>query len=120
MASTTEGRAEKAPSYTSSTTDVPAPASDGQGESAIPADKEEEAVENIVDDWETDPDNARNWPKRKKWLMVFIVRTNTHRLSLTWSLNTMTTDSTVHAYTTTGELYDGTWPLRNRYGIPYN
>ncbi|KAI3619652.1 mfs multidrug [Moniliophthora roreri] len=45
----------------------------GHGESAIPADKEEEALENVEDDWENDPMNARNWPKRKKWVAVFIV-----------------------------------------------
>ncbi|KAF9266834.1 multidrug resistance protein 4 [Marasmius fiardii PR-910] len=33
-----------------------------------------QAVEGEVeDDWETDPTNARNWPKRKKWIMVTIV-----------------------------------------------
>jgi hypothetical protein len=45
----------------------------GHGESAIPVDKKEEAVENIEDDWENDPINARNWPTKKKWTMVAII-----------------------------------------------
>lgn len=46
----------------------------GHGPSAIPEDKNEEAFENTLEDWEDDPENARNWPARKKWLMVSIVR----------------------------------------------
>ncbi|KAG6830112.1 hypothetical protein H0H92_002161 [Tricholoma furcatifolium] len=34
---------------------------------------EKAAVEVEEDDWETDPDNARNWSSRKKWTAVFIV-----------------------------------------------
>ncbi|KAK7060842.1 hypothetical protein VNI00_000575 [Paramarasmius palmivorus] len=45
----------------------------GYGESAIPVDKKEEALENVEDDWENDPENARNWPRRKKWVAVSIV-----------------------------------------------
>ncbi|KAJ2914534.1 hypothetical protein MD484_g5878, partial [Candolleomyces efflorescens] len=45
----------------------------GHGESALPADKEGEAIENIEDDWECDPENARNWPSSKKWTAVSIV-----------------------------------------------
>ncbi|KAF8967302.1 multidrug resistance protein 4 [Flammula alnicola] len=44
-----------------------------QSESAFPEDKIEEALENLGDDWEDDPDNARNWPSRKKWTAIFIV-----------------------------------------------
>ncbi|KAG6868527.1 hypothetical protein C0993_001415 [Termitomyces sp. T159_Od127] len=36
----------------------------GHGESALPEDKVEEALENEADDWENDPENARNWPWR--------------------------------------------------------
>lgn len=37
--------------------------------------KVEAVLENAEDDWENDPDNARNWNSRKKWTAVFIVRT---------------------------------------------
>ncbi|KAF8966604.1 multidrug resistance protein 4 [Flammula alnicola] len=47
--------------------------SPGHGESALPEDKIEESLENLEDDWEDDPDNARNWPLRKKWTAVCIV-----------------------------------------------
>ncbi|GAW09498.1 mfs multidrug [Lentinula edodes] len=45
----------------------------GHGESAIPTDKKEEEIENLQDDWEDDPINARNWPSSKKWTSVAIV-----------------------------------------------
>lgn len=45
----------------------------GHGESALPEDKKGEEVENIEDDWECDPANARNWSSRKKWTAVTIV-----------------------------------------------
>ncbi|KAI0650616.1 multidrug resistance protein 4 [Trametes meyenii] len=45
----------------------------GEGESAFPEDKKEEAFENAEDDWAHDPINPRNWPFGKKWLMVSIV-----------------------------------------------
>lgn len=48
----------------------PAP---GHGESAIPADPKEEQEENVLDDWEDDPDNARNWPASKKWTSIAVV-----------------------------------------------
>ncbi|RDB30839.1 hypothetical protein Hypma_005829 [Hypsizygus marmoreus] len=47
--------------------------SPGHGESALPEDKEEEAVENVEDDWEDDPENARNWSFRRKWTAVAII-----------------------------------------------
>ncbi|TFK38130.1 multidrug resistance protein 4 [Crucibulum laeve] len=46
---------------------------EGHGESALPEDKKEEAIENLEDDWENDPENARNWSSGKKWLAVCIV-----------------------------------------------
>ncbi|KAG5650905.1 hypothetical protein H0H81_010579, partial [Sphagnurus paluster] len=49
------------------------PLSPGHGESALPEDKVEEAVENIEDDWEHDPANARNWSWGRKWTAVGIV-----------------------------------------------
>jgi len=45
----------------------------GHGESALPEDKEEEALENIEEDWENDPINPRNWSPGKKWTAVGIV-----------------------------------------------
>lgn len=71
-------------SNASSTTNIPDKAtpvidhtpferSPGEGESALPADKAEEALENAEDDWEHDPANARNWTAGKKWSAVAIV-----------------------------------------------
>ncbi|KAI0832553.1 multidrug resistance protein 4 [Trametes gibbosa] len=45
----------------------------GEGESAFPEDKKEEALENAEDDWTHDPINPRNWSFRKKWIMISIV-----------------------------------------------
>jgi len=45
----------------------------GHGESALPEDKEGEAVENLEEDWECDPENPRNWPAGKKWRAVSAV-----------------------------------------------
>lgn len=45
----------------------------GEGESAIPEDKKEEALENEEDDWAHDPANPRNWSFKKKWTMTGIV-----------------------------------------------
>ena len=33
----------------------------------------ESSPEEYEDNWETDPDNPRNWPKSKKWIAVTIV-----------------------------------------------
>lgn len=46
----------------------------GEGQSAIPEDKKEEALENAEDDWAHDPINPRNWTPSKKWTAVSIVR----------------------------------------------
>ncbi|KNZ78710.1 hypothetical protein J132_10815 [Termitomyces sp. J132] len=45
----------------------------GHGESALPEDKVEEALENEEHDWENDPENARNWSWGEKWTAVSIV-----------------------------------------------
>ncbi|CCL99688.1 uncharacterized protein FIBRA_01709 [Fibroporia radiculosa] len=45
----------------------------GEGESAIPEDKKEEALENAEDDWAHDPANPRNWTLGKKWTTVAII-----------------------------------------------
>ena len=47
-------------------------------ESAIPEDKKEELLENLEDNWESDPENARNWSAYKKWVAVSIVMSNIH------------------------------------------
>ncbi|KAF8966560.1 multidrug resistance protein 4 [Flammula alnicola] len=66
-------------SKTSSLTDedvgseTTAQVSPGQGESAIPEDKKEEAIENLEDDWANDPENARNWPLFRRWVAMCIV-----------------------------------------------
>jgi len=41
----------------------------GRGDGALP-ENEKDAIE---DDWENDPENARNWSFRKKWTTVSIV-----------------------------------------------
>lgn len=44
----------------------------GHEESAMPEDKEFPEI--VEDNWENDPENARNWPAYKKWVSVSIVR----------------------------------------------
>ncbi|KAJ3496187.1 hypothetical protein NLJ89_g10521 [Agrocybe chaxingu] len=39
----------------------------------MPQDKKEEALENLENDWENDPANARNWPTAKRWTAMLIV-----------------------------------------------
>ena len=57
------------------TSNVPAATlTGGEGQSAIPEDKKEEALENAEDDWAHDPINPRNWTPAKKWTAVSIVR----------------------------------------------
>ncbi|KAH8103383.1 major facilitator superfamily domain-containing protein [Cristinia sonorae] len=46
---------------------------DGEGESAVPEDKQADAIENLEDDWAHDERNPRNWPRGRKWGMTFIV-----------------------------------------------
>ena len=38
-----------------------------------PEDKVKEALKNLEDDWEKDPDNARNWSFGRKWTTIGIV-----------------------------------------------
>ncbi|KAF9023698.1 multidrug resistance protein 4 [Hymenopellis radicata] len=47
--------------------------SNGHGESAIPVDRKEEEVERHEDEWEDSDKNPRNWPSRRKWIIVSIV-----------------------------------------------
>jgi hypothetical protein len=56
------------------TPELPSKFHAGHGESALPDDKVEEALENREEDWENDPENARNWSLTKKWTAVSIVR----------------------------------------------
>ena len=46
----------------------------GHEESEELKEKKEETLENLDDNWETDPANARNWPTYKKWVSMSIVR----------------------------------------------
>jgi hypothetical protein len=50
----------------------------GQGESAPPEDKREEAMKNLEEDWQDDQANPRNWPFRKKWTAVAVVSEYTY------------------------------------------
>ncbi|KAL6309751.1 multidrug resistance protein 4 [Sparassis latifolia] len=43
---------------------------EGEGLSAFPEDKKEEALESAEDDWAHDPANPRNWAFGRKWRMV--------------------------------------------------
>jgi len=45
--------------------DIPA----GQGESSLP----DKTLQNLDDEWEHDPANARNWSWKKKWTATAIV-----------------------------------------------
>lgn len=49
--------------------------------SAIPAGQKVEAPPDEVA-WEDDPENARNWPSKKKWIAVSIVRSSVSAVSL--------------------------------------
>ncbi|KAH9938543.1 multidrug resistance protein 4 [Fomitopsis serialis] len=49
------------------------PLKGGEGDSAIPADTKQEALENAEEDWAHDPANPRNWKFGKKWTMTAIV-----------------------------------------------
>lgn len=47
----------------------------GHAESALPGDRDAEALAQMEEDWGCDPQNARNWPAAQKWLAVSIVST---------------------------------------------
>ncbi|KAG5219728.1 multidrug resistance protein [Salix suchowensis] len=78
MSLTEETRPATAASYASSATNVPTTElpshaeHPGHGESALPEDKKEEALENLEEDWEDDPLSPRNWSFGKKWTAVSI------------------------------------------------
>ena len=38
------------------------------------------AVPSVIDTWDQDPDNARNWPAKKKWLNVAVVSSQSYIL----------------------------------------
>ena len=46
-------------------------------------DKKEEILEIIEDNWDTDPENARNWSTYKKWVSMSIVSRITYDHSST-------------------------------------
>lgn len=54
--------------------DVPHTPVGGEGESALPEDKKEEAIENLEDDWVHDPKNPRNWSFGKKWVCAYAIK----------------------------------------------
>lgn len=51
----------------------PMPSKGGEGESAMPEDKKEEALEALEDDWQHDPINPRNWSQSKKYVNMSLV-----------------------------------------------
>lgn len=62
--------------------DVRAPATSGSppppiDEKYVEADVQDPEGDYDDDEWDTDPDNARNWSKSKKWIAVSIVSTIT-------------------------------------------
>lgn len=63
------------------TAELPSKLHASHGESALPDDKVEEAIENREEDWENDPENARNWSLMKKWTAVSIVRAVIHQFN---------------------------------------
>ena len=51
--------------------------SEDHGKSTLPGDGLDEMSKNLDYDWEYDPENARNWPNKKKWTATAIVNTLT-------------------------------------------
>jgi hypothetical protein len=43
-------------------------------DSSTPEDQKEKILEALQDNWETDPENARNWPAHQRWGAMLIVR----------------------------------------------
>lgn len=46
----------------------------GEGESPIPEDKEQNALEDLEEDWQHDPINPRNWTNPRKYANMSLVR----------------------------------------------
>lgn len=78
----------------------------GHGESALPEDKVQEALENEADDWENDPENARNWSWGSKWTAVSIVR---HTLLSSACLSRDYSGIILHLCSSTSQFNDGAW-----------
>jgi hypothetical protein len=58
----------------------------GQNESVLPGIKAGETIDSL-EDWETDPANARNWQFGKKWTTVSIVGLIAHSIKFSCSLH---------------------------------
>lgn len=84
--------------------------SPGCGESALPEDKKEEALENLEDDWQNDPENARNWPDSRRWLTISVVC-----LSGFYEVKQLTSPPgvSVHFAAPSRQLDDGAWSTRS-------
>lgn len=84
MASTTQSATSSLTHVHNENSEVVAPQreiSSGHGESALPEDKFEEAIENIEEDWENDPENPRNWIPSRKWTAVCVVSPSVEKQS---------------------------------------
>ena len=46
----------------------------GHEESSTPEEQKEKILEALQDNWDTDPENARNWPAYQRWSAMLIVR----------------------------------------------
>ena len=88
-------------------------------------DKIEKAVVDLEDDWQNDPENARNWSTRKKWTAVCIVR---RRLDLFFLfffwvaynfifLSFRRSDLSIWFRITSFQSRDGAWSSGNRHQI---
>lgn len=96
-------------SIASSVTDDQSPEQFRSTSQAIPEEKIEKVIENI-EDWENDPENARNWSFRKKWTTVGIVSfINANQPLLLKTIQGFG----VYICVTTREFHDGTSPPRS-------
>ncbi|GLB42015.1 putative multidrug resistance protein 4 [Lyophyllum shimeji] len=88
----------------------------GHDDSALPKDKEkvEQAVENVEDDWENDPENARNWSFGKKWTAVSVVSLYTFCSPLASSMMAPGLEEYLPALLALGPLFLA--PLSEMYG----
>jgi hypothetical protein len=83
----------------------------GEGESPLPEDKKEGALESSEDDWEHDPINPRNWPTRRKYVAMVLVRFILCMILL--SLVDYVSGVILHLYPAFGQFDDGPWFTTN-------
>ena len=69
-------------------------------ESTPPEDSKEETLETLQDDWETDPENARNWPTHRRWIAMLIVRWTIYGSLLSHQPLSMTLGFILYTYST--------------------